>query len=179
MSHELLRLPGAAGARGVAFLGQGHRGLVGAFLQVEEGRAAGQLLGLSVTCHRRVTAGQRPPTSARAHIYHHPAPPRAVCSAHCSALRIVQPEPGSGDRGAREAWGEGERRAAPRWGSTGAPGRRRRTCASWRTSRSTATPTGARCPSKQVAAATSWALQNECAWRVAGGRGENALIDSP
>jgi hypothetical protein len=55
-----------------------------------------------------------------------------------------------------QPWGRAGHRAAPRWGSTRAPGRRRRTCASSPTFRSTATPTGAPCPSKQVRTAARW-----------------------
>jgi len=153
------------------------RGLVGAFFTGRAGQG-----GNCSVCPSPVTAASLPPDSGRpprrVRIYTTTLPlpePCALLTAQRSAssgqnLGAVTGELGRG----RQAWGEGEHRAAPRWGSTGAPGRRRRTCASWHTSRSTATPTGARCPSKQVAAATSWALQNECAWRVAGGRGECA-----
>jgi hypothetical protein len=57
---------------------------------------------------------------------------------------------GLGTNENKQAWGRAGHRAAPRWGSTKAPGRRKRTCASSPTFRSTATPTGAPCPSKQV-----------------------------
>jgi hypothetical protein len=75
-----------------------------------------------------------------------------------------------------QPWGRAGHRAAPRWGSTRAPGRRRRTCASSPTFRSTATPTGAPCPSKQVRTAARWIPCARCMHGTRSSLGSNGCL---